>query len=180
MPKPRHERGSAENEKKTDVARLDESVEVESEPGGDIQNVHAPSSPAVECYLQGVIAADFHPNSTCGRCRFCYVRWGLRKGDRHLRDIGNSDTMSRRPTLLHRQCIRSMRPSDEKPERFRYRRIVSNMRHVPRVKERRPILEGLKRRRNGLSVARAETDAEWACTCRPLFPAIRKSQRLGG
>jgi hypothetical protein len=30
MPKPRHERGSAENEKKTDVARLDENVEVES------------------------------------------------------------------------------------------------------------------------------------------------------
>jgi hypothetical protein len=29
MPKPRHERGSAENEKKTDVARL-ENVEVES------------------------------------------------------------------------------------------------------------------------------------------------------
>jgi hypothetical protein len=29
MPKPRHERGSAENEK-TDVARLDENVEVES------------------------------------------------------------------------------------------------------------------------------------------------------
>ena len=30
MPKPRHERGSAENEKKADVARLDENVEVES------------------------------------------------------------------------------------------------------------------------------------------------------
>jgi hypothetical protein len=85
--------------------------------------------------------------------------------------------MRRRPTS-NRRCIRLMCAGDEKPERFRERRILSKMRYVPRGKERRPILEGLKRRHNVLSVTRAETDAKRARACRPLFPSIRKPQRL--